>query len=88
MVTIERNPLDIVGNAGEGDGLEAWRRLVLELDPRAKSKAAGLMQKLLEFTSDTASFELFDRVPEAQAGYRHQPSGRGEVWAGNVAHAR
>ena len=39
---------------GEGEGLAAWRRLVLEFDPRAKSRAAGLMQKLLafEFPSD------------------------------------
>ena len=48
------------------------------------------MQKLLafEFTSDTASFELFDKLPEAQAAYRPRPSGRGEVRPGNVARAR
>ena len=42
---------------------EAWRRLVLECDPRARTRAAGLTQRLLafEFPSDTASFELFDK---------------------------
>ena len=40
--------------------VNAWR---LGDGPRAKSSAAGLMQKLLafEFTSDTALFELFDK---------------------------
>ena len=39
----------------------------------AKSRAAGLMQKLLafEFHGDAALLELFDRVPEAQTGCRH-----------------
>ena len=43
--------------------VKAWRRLVLEFDPRAKSRAGGLKQKLLafEFTSDTMSFALFDK---------------------------
>ena len=43
--------------------MNAWRRLVLEVDPRVTSRAAGLTQMLLAFkiTSDTASFELFDR---------------------------
>ena len=55
--------LDVVGNAGESEGLETWKRLVLEFYPRAKLRAAGLMQKLLafEFTSDSASFELCDK---------------------------
>ena len=37
--------------------------MVLEFDPRAQTRAAGLMRKLLvfEFISDTASFELFDK---------------------------
>ena len=35
--------------------VKAWRRLVLEFDPRATSRVA------LKITSDTASFELFDR---------------------------
>ena len=63
MITTMGVALDIVGNAGEGEGVEAWRRLVLEFESRAKSGVAGLMQKLLafEFTSDTAFFELFDK---------------------------
>ena len=46
-----------------GEGLEAWRRLILEFDPRAWTRAADLTHRLLtfEFTGDTASFELFDK---------------------------
>ena len=63
LMTTTGQPLDIVGIAGEGEGLETSRLLVLEFDPRAKSRAAGLMQKSLafDFTSHTASSELFDK---------------------------
>ena len=52
--------LDIVGKAGKDERLEAWKRLVLELDPQAKPWAAGLMQRLpaFDFTRNIASFEL------------------------------
>ena len=62
MTTTTGKAWDIVGNAGESEGLETWRRL-LEFDPRAKLRGAGLTQKLLafEFTSDSASFELCDK---------------------------
>ena len=55
--------LDIVSNAGEDERLEAWKRLVLELDPQAKPRAAGLMQRLPAFdlTRNIASFELSDK---------------------------
>ena len=64
MMTTTGKALDIVGNDGEGESLEVWRRFVLEFDKRAKSRAAGLMQKLLVFESngDTAFFELFDNL--------------------------
>ena len=64
------------GNAGEGEGLGGF----LEFGPPAKSRAPGLMQKPLafEFISDTASI-VWQRVPEAQACYRHRHPGRGEV---------
>ena len=60
MTTTTGQVLDNVGDAGVGEGLETWWRLVLEFDPRAKTKAAGLMIKLLafRFTRDTASSEL------------------------------
>ena len=59
MMTTSGKASDIVGNAGEGEGLEVWRRLV-EFDPQAKSRAAGLMQKLL-------AFDEFQRHRDAHA---------------------
>ena len=57
---------------------------------KVKAWTHGLVQKLLafEFTTDTASSELFDTVLEAPAGCRQRHPGRSEVRAGDVAHAR
>lgn len=52
--------LNIVGNVGEGlEAFQAWCRSVLEFEPRATSRAAGLTQKMspFEFINDTASFQ-------------------------------
>ena len=90
VTTATGKVLEVVGNAGEGEGLDAWRRLVQECDPRATSRASGLMEKLLffEFTSATSPFELLDkRVPDAQASHGPPHPGRGEVRAGDAAHA-
>ena len=61
MMTSTGKTLDVVSSAEECEKMEAWRQLILEFDPRAKSRAAGLTQKLL---------------PEAQACYRHRHPGR------------
>ena len=36
MMTTAGKALDIVGNVGEGEGLEGWRRLVLQFDQRVR----------------------------------------------------
>ncbi len=42
MVLLKGTPLDIVLNCGEGEGIEAWRRLISEYDLRAQgSQKAG-----------------------------------------------
>ena len=89
MMTSTGKAMKIVGNAGERDGLEAWRLLVLELHPRAKSRAAGLMQKLLAFelTSDTAAFELFEKVCLGLKQVTDIHIQEEEKWAGNASHA-
>ena len=44
---VEGSALYIVLNAGHGEGYEAWRRLVLEFDPRSRVRAAGSMMDIL-----------------------------------------
>ena len=55
--------LDIIPNAGDGEGLESWRRLLAEFDPTAPSSSAGSMMELLShlFTDDTSTFEQFEK---------------------------
>ena len=43
MMATAGEPLDVVRDAGEGEGREASRRLVYDFDPHAKSRGAGLM---------------------------------------------
>jgi hypothetical protein len=41
-------PLDIPLNCGEGEGVEAWRRLINEYDPRAQgSQKTGQLMEIL-----------------------------------------
>ena len=48
-------PLDIVVNAGNGEGLEAWRLLCLRYEPRVHSRQAGMLLEILswDFSGDT-----------------------------------
>merc|ERR1712194_313454 len=62
-------PLDIALNVGEGEGLEAWRRMNLEYDPRASTRTAGGIMEILKhpFTAESASFETFEKLCRAHA---------------------
>ena len=53
--------LGIVGNVGDGEGLEDWIRSALELQPRARSTAEGSLKELevIDCLSNTSSFEQF-----------------------------
>ena len=64
MTTTIGKAVEIVGNAGKREGPEAHLcKWALELDARATTRAAGLMQQLFTFnvTCEAASLELFDR---------------------------
>jgi len=57
--------LDRVVNAGQAEGLEAWRSLVQRFDPRLRSRAAGQLLELLkwDFSGDTLQrLEAFERA--------------------------
>ena len=57
--------LDRVINSGEGEGLEAWRNLILRYDPRLRSRAAGQLMEILkwDFAGElTARIEGFERA--------------------------
>ena len=60
-------PLDMVLNAGAGEGAEAWRKLVAEYDSRAATRAAGSMMEVLkhQFSSDISTFEAFEKLVKA-----------------------
>ena len=47
-------PLDIVVNAGNGEGLEAWRLMCQRFEPVAHSRQAGMLLEILawDFTGD------------------------------------
>ena len=62
--------LGIVGNASDGEDPEGWRRPVLELNPRASSRAQGSTRELqaTDCLSDTESYLLFDRECPRPAG--------------------
>ena len=55
--------LGIVGNSGDGGGLQAWRRSACKLDPQASSTVDGAMRELhaLDCLSDNKSYELLDK---------------------------
>ena len=55
--------LGIVGNSGDGGGLEAWRRSACKLDPQASSTVDSAMRELhaLDCLSDNKSHELLDK---------------------------
>ena len=55
---------DICVNAGLGEGVEAWRKLTAEYEPRVKSKTAGSLLSLLKYPVEptTGSFEAFDKM--------------------------
>ena len=65
LVQTCRGPaLDLVVNAGEGNGLEAWRCLVQSYDPKGSSRLAGQLLKLMSwsFAGDVLSrLEAFER---------------------------
>lgn len=51
--------LDVMLNSGQGEGVEAWRRLVSEYDLRGDLQTRGPMMELLKFpfAADAASFK-------------------------------
>ena len=57
-------PLDIVLNTGAGEGLEAWRRLIVEFDPQAATRTAGCIMEILRFhiTAETSSLVQCDKL--------------------------
>merc|ERR1712085_208776 len=65
-------PLDIALNVGEGEGLEAWRRMNLEYDPRASTRTAGGIMEFLKhpFTSDSSSLDVREAVSRPRAPHR------------------
>ena len=90
-MTATGKALDIVANAGEGEGLEARRRLVLETacpGVWSASKTDGSWSDAATAGVRVHQRHRVLRVPEAQASYRHRHPGGGEVRAGDVAHAR
>jgi hypothetical protein len=57
--------LDRVVNAGESEGLEAWRSLTMRYNPRLRSRAAGQLMELLkwDFSGEVmARIESFERA--------------------------
>ncbi len=65
LLMLCRGPaMDRVVNSGVGEGLEAWRQLVLRHEPRQRSRYAGQMMELLSwsFAGDVvARLEAFER---------------------------
>ena len=57
--------LDRVINAGDGEGLEAWRSLVARFDPKLASRSAGFLLELLQWDFGSgdivAKLESFDK---------------------------
>ena len=56
--------LNIIINAGIGEGLLAWKRLVARYEPAAKARLAGLLLMLMKWTFSgdlQARLELFER---------------------------
>jgi len=64
MMTCRGSALDVVVNAGPGEGAEAWRQLCLRHEPRVRSRFANVLVELLSwsFAGDAmARLEAFER---------------------------
>ena len=65
LMMLCRGPaLDVIVNAGRGEGLDAWRQLCLRPEPRARSRYANILVELLSwsFAGDpVARLEAFER---------------------------
>ena len=64
VMTCKSQALDKVVNAGQGEGLEAWRSLVTHHEPGTTTRHAGMLLELLSFNfeGDTLSrLEAFER---------------------------
>eukprot|EP00971_Amphidinium_carterae_P246495 4895869-Amphidinium_carterae.1 len=64
FVLCRQQPLSLVINAGEQEGLTAWQRLVEQYEPQQRTRFAGQLQALLswKFAGDIeGSMEAFER---------------------------
>ena len=73
MLNHMERKLGIVGNVGDGEVLEGWRRSSLVLGSRANSTAGWSDENEL---FDKKVFELFDK---------HRPTGQAQVRVGSAA---
>ena len=56
--------MDVVANAGEREGIEAWRMLVRKYDPRIRSRWAGQLLEIMAWNFDgdvVGRIEAFER---------------------------
>ncbi|CAK0847058.1 unnamed protein product [Prorocentrum cordatum] len=64
LLLCRQHPLTTIANAGESEGFQAWRKLVEYYEPNARSRIAGQLLNLLNFTfaGDVEDrLELFER---------------------------
>eukprot|EP00959_Pyramimonas_sp_CCMP1952_P122118 2552773-Pyramimonas_sp.AAC.1 len=50
LLLCRQHPLTTIVNAGENEGFQSWRRLVEYYEPSARSRIAGQLLNLLNFT--------------------------------------
>ena len=56
IMLVEGRALSIAENCPHGHGLELWRKLVLAYEPKAATRAAGLLVKILTVDFDMSDF--------------------------------
>ena len=64
IMTCRGQALNRVTNAGDSEGLEAWRQLVKHHEPNTKTRVAGMLLSVMshDFSGDMSErFETFDR---------------------------
>eukprot|EP00971_Amphidinium_carterae_P247848 4921657-Amphidinium_carterae.1 len=80
--------LAVVRNVEEGNGMEAWRRLVADYEPRTGMRMGALLQQLLRFSMGIGEeSDLTHELDQFERDVRRYEDQSGETLSDNIKHS-